>query len=88
MGMSSELLDNLMTRFKDPEKNIRFYLGYSGWGAGQLADEMTRLSWLTSQASSKFVFQENEDGIWANVVHSLGKDYEYLIQAPVNPQWN
>ena len=88
LGMSAELLDNLMTRFKDPEKNIRFYLGYSGWGAGQLADEMTRLSWLTSQACSKFVFQENEDGIWANVVRSLGKDYEYLIQAPVNPQWN
>ena len=86
--MSAELLDNLMTRFKDPEKNIRFYLGYSGWGAGQLADEMTRLSWLTSQACSKFVFQKNEDGIWANVVRSLGKDYEYLIQAPVNPQWN
>ena len=88
MGMSSELLDNLMTRFKNPEKNIRFYLGYSGWGAGQLEGEMTRLSWLTSQACDKFVFQENEDGIWANVVHSLGKDYEYLIQAPVNPQWN
>ena len=88
LGMSWELLDNLMTRLKDPEKNIRFYLGYSGWGAGQLAGEMTRLSWLTSQACGKFVFQENEDGIWANVVRSLGKDYEYLTQAPVNPQWN
>ena len=88
LAMSSELLDNLMTRFKNPEKNIRFYLGYSGWGAGQLAGEMTRLSWLTSQACSEFVFQENEDGIWANVVCSLGKDYEYLVQAPVNPQWN
>lgn len=88
LGMSWELLDNLMTRFKNPEKNIRFYLGYSGWGAGQLAGEMTRLSWLTSQACGEFVFQEDEDGIWANVVRSLGKDYEYLIQAPVNPQWN
>ena len=88
MGMSWELLENLMTRLKNPEKNIRFYLGYSGWGAGQLAGEMTRLSWLTSQASGEFVFQENEEGIWANVVRSLGKNYEYLIKAPVNPQWN
>ena len=49
---------------------------------------MTRLSWLTSAASDEFVFQENEDSIWENVVRSLGKDYEYLVQAPVNPQWN
>jgi putative transcriptional regulator len=88
LGMSWELLDNLMTRVKNPEKNIRFYLGYSGWGVGQLAGEMTRLSWLTSAACGEFVFQENEDGIWKNVVLSLGKDYEYLVQAPVNPQWN
>lgn len=88
MGMSGELLDNLMIRLKNPEKNIRFYLGYSGWGAGQLAGEMTQLSWLTAQAQDEFVFQKNEDGIWASVVRSLGKDYEYLIKAPVNPQWN
>jgi putative transcriptional regulator len=88
LGMSWELLDNLMTRVKNPEKNIRFYLGYSGWGTGQLAEEMIRLSWLTSQACGELVFQENEGGVWANVVCSLGKDYEYLVQAPVNPQWN
>ncbi len=88
LGMSWELLDNLMTRVKNPEKNIRFYLGYSGWGAGQLAGEMTRLSWLTSAACGEFIFQDNEDGIWKNVVCSLGKDYEYLVQAPINPQWN
>ena len=37
MGMSWELLENLMMRIEDPEKNIRFYMGYSGWGAGQLS---------------------------------------------------
>ena len=88
MGMSWELLDNLMTRIEDPEKNIRFYMGYSGWGAGQLAGEMDRLSWLTCEAQSEFFFQENEDSIWAHAVKSMGKDYEYLINAPVNPQWN
>ena len=88
MGMSGELLDNLMMRIADPEKNIRFYMGYSGWGAGQLAGEMERLSWLTCEAQSEFIFQENEESIWAYAVKSMGKDYEYLINAPVNPQWN
>ena len=88
MGLSWELLDNLMMRIENPENNIRFYMGYSGWGAGQLAGEMTRLSWLTCEARSELVFHENEDEIWASAVKSMGKDYEYLIKAPVNPQWN
>ena len=88
LGMSWELLDNLMQRVVDPEKNIRFYMGYSGWGAGQLVGEMTRLSWLTCESRSEFIFQKNEEVIWANVAKAIGKDYEYLIKAPVNPQWN
>jgi len=88
LGMNWELLDNLILRIENPEKNIRLYMGYSGWGAGQLAGEMTRLSWLTCEAQSEFVFQENEESVWASVVKSMGKDYEYLIKAPVNPQWN
>jgi putative transcriptional regulator len=88
LGMSWELLDNLMTRVEKPEKNIRFYMGYSGWGSGQLVEEMDRLSWLTCEAKSEFIFQKNEEGIWANAVKSMGTDYEYLIKAPANPQWN
>jgi putative transcriptional regulator len=88
LGINWEMLENLMKRIEDPDKNIRFYMGYSGWGAGQLADEITRLSWLTCEAQSEFVFYENEDKIWESAVKSMGKDYEYLIKAPVNPQWN
>ena len=88
MGMSWELLDNLMKRIEDTKKNIRFYMGYSGWGTGQLAGEVERLSWLTCAAQSEFIFQENEESIWAHTVKSMGKNYEYLIKAPVNPQWN
>ncbi len=88
MGMSWELLDNLTIRIEDPKKNIRFYMGYSGWGTSQLAGEMARFSWLTCEAQSKFIFQEDEESIWAYAVKSMGKDYEYLIKAPANPQWN
>ena len=88
LGVNWEMLESLMKRIEDPDKNIRFYMGYSGWGAGQLAGEMIRLSWLTCKARSEFVFYENEDEIWASAVKSMGKDYEYLLKAPVNPQWN
>ncbi len=88
LGMSWGALETAIPIIDDPDKDLRFYLGYSGWGAGQLAGEMERRSWLTSDAQEEFIFQENEETIWAQTVKSMGKDYEYLIGAPVNPQLN
>ena len=56
--------------------------------AGQLAGEMGQRSWLTCDAKGAFVFETDEASIWARTVKSMGKDYEYLLNAPVNPQWN
>jgi putative transcriptional regulator len=34
-------------------QRIRFYIGYSGWGTGQLNDELKEKSWLTVKANRK-----------------------------------
>ncbi|UCD11328.1 MAG: YqgE/AlgH family protein [Nitrospinaceae bacterium] len=88
LGMSWEALETALPHIPDPERNLRFYLGYSGWAAGQLAGEMGQRSWLTCDAKRAFVFETDEASIWARTVKSMGKDYEYLLNAPVNPQWN
>ena len=88
MGMRWNSLDRVVNLLEDPERDIRFYLGYSGWASGQLAGEMGHRSWLTCYAKDNFVFGEHENEIWYNVVRSLGKDYEYLLHAPTNPNLN
>ena len=88
MGMNWEILQNVTTQLRNPDEDIRFYLGYSGWAAGQLAGEMEQKSWLTCEAKRDFVFGEPEQNIWPRVVRSLGKNYEYLLKAPVNPSMN
>ncbi len=88
LGMNWESSKAVADQIEEPEKNIRFYLGYSGWASGQLAGEMTQKSWLTREAQESFIFSEHEDKIWSNVVRSLGKEYEYLLNAPVNPSLN
>ena len=88
LGISWDALEEVMEMVEQPDKDIRFYLGYSGWGAGQLVGEMERKSWLTCDANDTFTFGDDADKIWENVVRSLGKDYEYLVKAPVNPQCN
>ncbi len=88
LGMNWEALEEILGILNEPEKYMRFYLGYSGWGSGQLANEMEHRSWLTCLASNDFVFSDSTDQLWARVVRSMGSEYEYLVNAPKNPQWN
>ncbi|HQW44624.1 MAG: YqgE/AlgH family protein [Chitinophagaceae bacterium] len=71
----------------DPNK-IRFYIGYSGWGEGQLANEMTEKTWLTVKATRKLIFHTNYEEIWKDSLKHLGGDYEMMVNFPIDPQLN
>lgn len=88
LGSNLETLESLYLDIENPEENIRFYLGYSGWSDGQLDGEMEQNSWLVQDANEQFVFFDSENLIWPKAVNSLGEKYQYLTKAPVNPQWN
>ncbi len=70
------------------ENRIRFFLGYSGWGQGQLAEELKEKSWLTANATRKLVFHEEVSEIWKEALKQLGGDYEMMINYPIDPQLN
>ena len=88
LGSNLETLESLYSSLENPEQDIRFYLGYSGWSGGQLAEEMEQNSWLVQRANEQFIFLDSESLVWPKAVNSLGKKYQYLTKAPVNPQWN
>lgn len=88
MGMSWESLDEVLRHLENPSQDLRFYMGYSGWGANQLAGEMEQRSWLTRSAEKDNVFGNPDTRIWADVVRSMGEEYEYLLNAPVDPRNN
>ena len=67
---------------------IRFFIGYSGWGEGQLAEELTEKSWLTVKAIRKLVFHKKHEDIWKDALKELGGDYEMMINFPIDPQLN
>ena len=68
--------------------NIRFYLGYSGWGGGQLKGEMEEKTWLITEAGKELVFHKNVSLIWQDALRKLGGKYEQLIHYPLDPQLN
>ena len=67
---------------------IKFFIGYSGWGDGQLDGELTERSWLTVKANRGLVFNTGYDEIWKNSLKVLGGEYERMINYPIDPQLN
>ena len=56
-----------------PEKMI-FALGYAGWSAGQLDDEMQQNAWLIVDPDQDLIFGSAPDDLWAMAVKKLGID--------------
>ena len=48
------------------------YMGYSGWMAGQLEDEILRNGWLIADADEDLVFDTNFSGKWQAALDILG----------------
>lgn len=62
-----------------PKTDIRFYLGYAGWGPGQLEGEMAQGAWLVAPSDPKLVFDADREAMWDRAVRSLGIDPMTLI---------
>ena len=43
---------------------LRFYVGYAGWSAGQLDNEMSRGDWYIKAASAELVFADDHEETW------------------------
>lgn len=53
-----------------PDK-LRFYLGYAGWGPGQLETELDAGAWRVIPAKGDTVFDQEPESLWDRVVRSL-----------------
>jgi putative transcriptional regulator len=71
----------------DPSK-IRFFIGYSGWGGGQLSEEMMEKTWLTVKANRKLIFHSDPGQVWKDSLKHLGGDYEMMVNFPLDPTLN
>ena len=69
-----------------PEE-IRFFIGYSGWIAGQLDDELKSNSWLVGDIRPSQIINPSRN-LWQDVVKSMGKKYQHWTNLPENPSLN
>ncbi len=66
----------LLRRLLEPEppSNTRLIVGYSGWGPGQLEQELAESSWLLSDVDADIVFNTPADKMWERAIRRLGAD--------------
>lgn len=83
--------DHLNKIVGEPAHPFRIFSGYSGWGAGQLENELKSGSWMTIAASARYVFG-NTDEMWKQAAQEIGEEITLPLVAkvgvPSNPATN
>ena len=70
-------------------EDIKFFLGYTGWSAKQLIDEIKSENWIKAnkRISSESIFSEMKN-LWKVKMIELGGEYSLWSNAPENPLHN
>ncbi len=76
LTLSRDIIDALASG-EGPEKSL-VALGYAGWEAGQLEDEILANSWLNVPATTDIVFDLPFDDRWEAAARTLGIDISQL----------
>lgn len=62
-------------------KRVFVTLGYAGWGAGQIEDEISRNGWLTVDAEPSIIFDTPVESRYDRALSLLGIDPGMLMQS-------
>lgn len=71
-----------------PLRRARVYVGYAGWGPGQLDDELDEGSWIVERALADDVFTDAPDTLWSDVLRRKGGPFRVLAAMPPDPSSN
>ena len=73
-GMTATLdILEALARGEGPAR-VLLALGYSGWGPGQLENEILANGWLVADAPEDLVFSPDDAGKWAGALRAMGID--------------
>lgn len=67
--------------------DILFFIGYSGWGKGQLNEEIERKSWIIAPENPILVFNPHPEHFWRDVLKSMD-EYKHFSNYPIDPNLN
>ncbi len=87
-GGDIDTIRKLIKERKISKTQIRFFLGYSGWSAGQLERELKENSWVIAKVNSDVIMNNRGEDTWKMVLRSLKNKYRMWADFPDSPEMN
>ncbi len=88
-GGDFDVVLSLINEFKIKDKDIRFFLGYSGWEPNQLEHELESNAWVvTENIYKEEIIEKCCETFWKEKMLELGGEYSIWSNAPENPSYN
>ena len=88
-GGDFEITKDLINHGKISKENIRFFLGYSGWGPNQLEQELKESAWLVIENEMKSkILSKSSQSFWKEKIMEQGGEYVLYSNAPSDPMLN
>lgn len=88
-GGDFEQIRQLFLQGRITERDIRFFVGYTGWGREQLATELNEKAWLLDQNKLDDLFiQEQNEELWRQKMTEKGSHFALWANLPDNPSLN
>jgi putative transcriptional regulator len=73
---------------KKPGHMVRAFIGYSGWSAGQLENELHHHSWITIQPQKSLLGCTHDICLWSELLREISPLHRILAEAPDDPSLN
>lgn len=87
-GSVGFLVEEISPDLQSQIQRARVFVGYSGWGPGQLEAELDQDSWIIEPAREDDVFTDAPELLWSRVLRRKGPEYHRLSRMPFDPTMN
>jgi putative transcriptional regulator len=87
-GGEIDVIRNLIRTRHIKKDQIRFFLGYSGWSAGQLDRELKENSWVIAKVKPEIIMANKGLDTWKRVLRSFKNKYRMWADFPDSPEMN
>jgi len=87
-GGDFDTLKSLVKAGAIDSKQIRFFLGYSGWRPKQLEEELAQNAWAVEDIESWKVMTYTRESSWQATLEDLGDKYKMWLLTPETPNLN
>lgn len=87
-GGDFEQVKSMLNYQNGETDTVKLFIGYSGWEAGQLQQELSKDAWYVTDADPSFIFETPPKDVWRQVLRQMGGNYKVISNYPTDPRLN